>query len=123
MSSLTSDQTAIITKQNIHGTSYDQFLSLSYHVSGIGSKITVSLHGGNTGVLQLWSSDVEDLSQHNEWKSATANITTLENYEVFGGKFVIFSINRHACIKKLLVNYQCKSYWFNQFFNIVILFK
>lgn len=82
MSSLTSDQTATITKQNIHGTSYDQYFSLSYHLSGIGSKITVSLHGGITSVLQLWSSDVEDLSQHNEWKFATVNITTLEKYEV-----------------------------------------
>lgn len=88
MSSLTTDKTATITKQNIHGTSYDQYLSLSYHVTGIGSKITVSLHGGiNTSVL--WSSVDSSQLVINEWKSATMNITTFEKYEVLGSKFVI----------------------------------
>uniref|UniRef100_K1RDR5 A disintegrin and metalloproteinase with thrombospondin motifs 2 n=1 Tax=Magallana gigas TaxID=29159 RepID=K1RDR5_MAGGI len=81
MSSLTTDKTATISKQNIHGTSYDQYLSLSYHVTGIGSKITVSLHGGiNTSVL--WSSVDSSQLVINEWKSATMNITTFEKYEI-----------------------------------------
>lgn len=88
MSSVTTDKTATITKQNIHGTSYDQYLSLSYHVTGIGSKITVSLHDDiNTSVL--WSSVDSSQLVINKWKSATMNITTFEKYEVLGSKFVI----------------------------------
>lgn len=120
MSSVTTDKTATITKQNIHGTSYDQYLSLSYHVTGIGSKITVSLHGGlNTSVL--WSSKDSSQLVVNEWKSATVNITTFEKYDVRGCKFVIILTNQHECIKiVMLISQQlaCSlTYWFNQSFK------
>lgn len=115
MSSVTTDNTATITKQNIHGTSYDQYLSLSYHVTGIGSKITVSLHGGiNTSVL--WSSVDSSQLVINEWKSATMNITTFEKYEVPGCKFVII-FNKSTRMYK---NWNVYKSTIGMFFNILV---
>ena len=71
------DSTATITKQNVHGTSFDQYLSFSYHVTGIGSNITVSVNGSISGLL--WNFNSTSLSI---WGSATINISTLGVYQV-----------------------------------------
>lgn len=71
------DSTATITKQNVHGTSFDQYLSFSYYVTGMGSNITVSVNGSISGLL--WNFNSTSLSI---WGSATINISTLGVYQV-----------------------------------------
>ena len=71
------DSTATLTKQNVHGTSFDQYLSFSYYVTGMGSNITVSVNGSISGLL--WNFNSTSLSI---WGSATINISTLGVYQV-----------------------------------------
>lgn len=71
------DSTATITKQNVNGTSFDQYLSFSYYVTGIGSNITVSVDGSISGLI--WKFNSTSLSI---WDSATINISTLGVYQV-----------------------------------------
>ncbi|XP_022337758.2 A disintegrin and metalloproteinase with thrombospondin motifs 1-like [Crassostrea virginica] len=71
------DSTATITKQNVNGTSFDQYLSFSYYVTGIGSNITVSVDGSISGLI--WKFNSTSLSI---WDSATINISTLGVYQI-----------------------------------------